>query len=72
MFFALNSSHFMGIFLMNRVSLNSLNSILIFAPFVVLDSLSSIFLWDISLTLIQQSDQLFFLQTGLYCTNTFL
>ena len=41
-FFALNSFYFMSdYFLLNKVSLNSLNSVAIFTPLAVLDSLPS-------------------------------
>ena len=40
MFFVLNSFHFVSdYFLLNKVSLNSLNSVAIFTPFAVLDSI---------------------------------
>ena len=51
----------LSIFLSNKVSLTSLNSVAIFTPFAILDSLPPI----TSLTLIQQTHQLFFLQTRL-------
>ena len=45
------------IFLLKRTSLNSLNSVAIFTPLAVLDSLPSIFLLSTSLTLIQKIHQ---------------
>ena len=60
------------IFLLNRVSLNFLDSVAIFTPFAVLNSLPSIFLLSTSLTLIRQIHQLHFLQTSLsFCQELF-
>ena len=59
--FALNSSYCMSnYFLLNKVSLNSLNSVGICTLLVVLVSLPSIFLIEYILTLIQQNHYLFF------------
>ena len=47
LFYALNSSHFMFEFLLlNKMSLNSLKSVVILTPFTVLDSLPSIFFME--------------------------
>ena len=54
MFLSLYSFHFMSNnFLFKRTSLNSLNSVAIFTPLAVLDSLPSIILLSTSLTLVQ-------------------
>ena len=52
-FFTLNSSHFFSgyFFSLNKVSLNSLNSVAIFTPFAVLDSLPSMVFYGIHLWL---------------------
>ena len=61
MFFALNSSYCVSnYFLLNKVSLNSLNSVGICTLLVVLVSLPSIFFIEYILTLIQQNRYLFF------------
>ena len=62
LFYALNSSHFMFEFLLlNKMSLNSLKSVVILTPFAILDSLPSIFFMEY----IFDFNQLFFPQTRL-------